>query len=170
MTLLQRVGAGLILVAAAGAAAPSCAAAQTAKDLIGTWTLVSVIYEKDGKTTQPYGAHPKGLMTLGADERFTVIIVNSDLPKFAANSRMGGTAEEDKAVVQGSLAYFGTYSASAAEKTWTVHVEGATFPNWLGTTRSRNFSIQGDELTITNKGGASGVQGASATVVWKRVQ
>src|SRR5262249_52921942 len=38
------------------------------------------------------------------------LAVRSDLPKFASNNRDMGTPEENKAVVQGSITYFGTYS------------------------------------------------------------
>ena len=58
-----------------------------------------------------------------ADGRFCVIITRSDLPKFASNNRETGTAEENKAIVQGSLAYFGAYSVSEPDKTITSHVE-----------------------------------------------
>ena len=36
------------------------AVAQTAKDLVGTWTLVSVMIEQDGKKTDLYGPNPQG--------------------------------------------------------------------------------------------------------------
>jgi hypothetical protein len=39
-----------------------------------------------------------------------MIIARSDL-KFASNNRHVGTPEENKAFVEGSIAYFGTYSA-----------------------------------------------------------
>jgi hypothetical protein len=147
---------------------PALAAAQMANDLIGTWSLVSVTYEQNGKAIEPYGTHPMGSQSLESDGRFSVIILNSDLPKFASNSRVSGTPEENKAVVQGSLAYFGSYTASDADKTWKVQIEGATFPNWIGLSQTRNFAISGDELTITNHGGASG--GGNAKVVWRRVK
>ena len=35
---------------------------------------------------------------------------NGDLPKFASNSRTNGTADENKAVVQGSISHFGHIS------------------------------------------------------------
>jgi hypothetical protein len=34
--------------------------AQTAKDIVGIWTLVSVTLEQDGKQTDMYGANPEG--------------------------------------------------------------------------------------------------------------
>ena len=36
------------------------AVAQTAKQLVGMWTLVSVTLEQDGKKTEMYGANPQG--------------------------------------------------------------------------------------------------------------
>jgi hypothetical protein len=51
--------------------------------------------------------------------------------------------------VQGSIAFFGTYSVSETDKTYTQHVESCTFPNWNGTERKYSFDISGDELKIT---------------------
>ncbi|MGD0023765.1 MAG: lipocalin-like domain-containing protein [Xanthobacteraceae bacterium] len=82
--------------------------------------------------------------------------MRSDLPKFDTNNRATGTADENKAVVQGSIAFFGAYSVNEADNSYTVQVEGATFPNWTGTAQKRGFSISGDELTIINAGGSSG--------------
>ena len=36
------------------------AVAQTAKDLVGTWTLVSITREQDGKKTDYFGPNPQG--------------------------------------------------------------------------------------------------------------
>ena len=82
------------------------AVAQTANELVGTWTLVSSTLEKDGKTTDFYGPNPKGQLMYDPNGHFSVIITRSDLPKFASNNREAGTPEENKAVVQGSFAYF----------------------------------------------------------------
>ena len=81
-------------------------AQTTAKDLVGTWTLVFVTFEKDGKKTDFYGPNPQGQMTFDPNGRISFIVTRSDLPKFASNNRQAGTPEENKAVVQGSLAYW----------------------------------------------------------------
>jgi hypothetical protein len=47
-----------------------------------------------------------------------------------ATLRIGGSRVV--AIVQGSLAYFGTYSVSETDKTITSHIESSTFPNWNG--------------------------------------
>src|SRR5260221_1711932 len=93
------------------------AAQTTAKDLVGTWTLVSVTFERDGKKTDFYGPNPQGETMFDPNGRISFIVTRSDLPKFASNNRQTGTPEENKAVVQGSLAYFGTYSVRSEEHT-----------------------------------------------------
>ena len=124
------------------------AGAQTAKDLVGTWALVSVVLEKDGQKTDMYGPNPTGQFTYGSDGHFSNIIIGSDLPKFASSNRREGTPEENQAVVQGSLAFFGTYTVDETGKIYTAHIDSSTFPNWTGTDRKEAFSISGDELHI----------------------
>jgi Lipocalin-like domain len=167
MRLLDKITTAAAAVVVVSAMHPAIADAQAAKELVGTWSLVSETYEQNGKTTQPYGPSPQGIQIFGSDGRFAVIIVNPDLPKFASDNRVAGTAEENKAVVQGSLAYFGTYTVDDADKTWSVQIEGATFPNWIGRSEKRTIAITGDVLTISNPKASAGL---AATLVWRRVK
>jgi hypothetical protein len=141
--------------------------AQTAKDLAGTWTLVSIVTEQGGTKTDTYGPNPKGRLIVDGNGRFVIIVARAGLPKVASNNRTTATPEENKAIVGGSLAYFGTLSVNAADKTLTFTIETATLPNWDGTEQKRVFTITGDELQYTNTA-ASG--GGTATVVWKRAK
>jgi Lipocalin-like domain len=145
--------------------------AQQASDLVGSWTLVSITLEKDGKKTDFYGPNPQGQLMYDATGHFSVIITRSDLPKFSSNNRETGTAEENKAIVQGSLAYFGTYSVSETDKTITSHVESSTFPNWNGADRKTSLNISGDELsTHVISGPLTSIGTGVAYVVWKRAK
>ncbi|AMH42843.1 lipocalin-like domain-containing protein [Burkholderia sp. PAMC 26561] len=77
-----------------------------------------------------------------------------------------GTAEQYKAVVQGSLAYFGTFSIHAEEQGVTFHILGATLPNWIETTQERGISMSSrDRLSLSNVHGSGG---GSALIVWRR--
>jgi hypothetical protein len=156
---------GLLFLGVVLAAGDACA--QTAKDLVGTWTLVSVVTEQGGNKTEPFGPHPKGRLIVDANGRYVVAFARADLPKVASNNRTTGTPEENKAIVGGSLAHFGTVSVNEADKTFTFKIETATFPNWNGTEQKRPFTITGDELTYT-VAAASG--GGTGTVVWKRAK
>jgi hypothetical protein len=141
-----------------------------AKDLVGAWTLVSVTLEQDGKKAELYGPTPRGQLMYDQNGHVSVIITRADLPKFAANDRLAGTPEENKAIVQGSLVYFGTYVVDETAKTITSHIESCTFPNWNGTERKSTFSISGDELRDSSTSRPSTGGPGTAYVVWKRAQ
>ena len=144
------------------------AVAQMTNGLVGTWTLVSITLEQDGKKTDFYGPNPQGQLMYDATGHFSVMITRSDLLKFASNNRETGTAEENKAIVQGSLAYFGTYTVSETDKTITTHIESSTFPNWNGADRKTSFNISGDELSVqVVSGPLTSIGTRTAYVVWK---
>ena len=63
-----------------------------------------------------------------------IAILRGDLPKIASNSRAQATADENKAIVQGSIGQFGTYSVR--DKVITLKVAASTYPNYDGTGRS----------------------------------
>ncbi len=70
--------------------------------------------------------------------------------------------------MQGSIAYFGTYSVSETDKTFATHIEGATFPDWIGTDQKRSFTISGDELKWTTP--TTSLGSGTALDVWKRAK
>ena len=141
--------------------------AQTAKDLAGTWTLVSSVTEQGGNKTDTFGPNPKGILVVDANGRYVIAFARADLPKVASKNRTTATPEESKAIVEGSLAHFGTISVNAEEKTITFKIETSTFPNSDGTEQKRPFTVTGDELKLTVPA-ASG--GGTATAVWKRAK
>jgi hypothetical protein len=146
----------------------SNALAQSASDVVGTWTLVSSVTEKDGTRTDQFGSGANGMMTLDADGHFMLTIIGPDLPKFASNNRAGGTPEENKAVISKSIAMIGTYSVNSADKTLTFKVDSATFPNWNGTEQKRLLSSSNkDELKYITPTASSGGVG---TVTWRRAK
>ena len=142
------------------------ASAQTAKDLVGAWTIVSITVEGDGKKSEPLGPNPIGTQIYDSSGRFASMVMRSDLPKVASNNRATSTPEESQKIAHGSLAYYGTYTVNEAEKSLTMQMEGATFPNWIGTAHRRLYAISGDTLTITNPTPSGG--GGVLTVVLKR--
>ena len=135
------------------------AAAQGGKALVGTWEWVSVDNTAaDGTRTQPFGPKPGGYLTFGADGRFFWLITRPGRAKFASGRRDQGTPDENKATVQGSLAYCGTYAVS--NDTLIMRIEASTYPNEEGAEQKRAFTLNGDQLTWRNptvSTGASGV-------------
>jgi hypothetical protein len=110
----------------------------------------------DGGKNDTYGAHPKAIAIFQKDGRMAVITARSDLPKFASGSRATGTADENKAVVQGTIAYFGTYSVNEKDKTLTLNIDGSTFPNWAGTSQTRSVRLADGVLTQFIPSGSGG--------------
>jgi hypothetical protein len=157
MTLVARAAAAISLCVLA---IPGTALALD-KNLVGVWTIVSVTYGEGADTTEPFGANVKGTQIFDASGHFAVVVTRADLPKVASNNR----EKASEKIVHGSLGYFGTYTTNEAEKSFTVKIEGATFPNFVGTSQTRGYAISGDELRITNPT-ASG--GRPATVLLKR--
>ena len=150
-----------------GVSWPAAAIAETAKDFVGTWTLVSSITEQAGNKFDTFGPNAKGVLIYDANGRYAIIFIGSNLPKFASNNRATGTADENKAIVGGSLAHFGTFVVNEADKSFTFRVDSATFPNWDNTDQKRSFVITGDELKYTTPAGSAG---GTVSLTWRRVK
>jgi Lipocalin-like domain len=138
------------------------------KQVVGSWALTSLVLDQDGKKSEPYGPGAKGTVIFTNTGHTAVVITRAELPKFASNNRTTGTPEENKAAMAGSIAYFGTYDVNEAEKVVTTHVEGSTFPNWVGSDQKRTIEMSGDEMKFLNKNPSMG-QGV-VTATWKRLK
>ena len=145
--------------------APTAALAATAKDLVGAWSLVGVLVIEGAKKTEQFGPAPKGQLAFDGNGRFTIVVTRADLPKYAAKVRAKGTADEMKATVQGSVAYFGSYTVEGSDIVYKV--EGSTFANWIGETQKRTFKLTGDDLVYSNTPTPGG---PTAELTWKRVK
>ena len=122
-----------------------------ARQIQGSWILVSMYNEQGGKRTEPFGPSPRGVHIYTPDGRFCSITMRASLPKFASNNRLKGTSEEYQAVVQGSMAYFGTYKVvSEKEHLVSLHMEASTFANWEGEDMTRVMVVVGDEMKVTS--------------------
>jgi len=161
-----------VLLLLAATLVPSNAAGQqkSIKDqLVGTWLFVSANDVKpDGSKVDPWGPNPKGAAMYDANGRFTFMIMRSDLPKFSSNNRAQATAEEGKAVAQGMVAFYGTYTVNEAEKTLTTRIEGSSYANLIGAEQKRVItSLTGDELRYSNPATSTGTR---AEAVWRRAK
>jgi len=135
------------------------------KLITGHWSLVSAeTVRSDGSHGQPFGPNPAGVAVFAPNRRFSISVVNPDMPKFASNNQDTGTDEENKAVARGSITYFGTYRL-ARDGTLSLEIEGSSFPNWNKVDQMRMVtSLTANELKWT----ASGDRGGTAELVWKK--
>ncbi len=141
---------------------------QSLRDqLVGTWTLLSWEQKNsDGTKIERYGAAPKGIAFFDADGRYVITVMRPDRAKYASNALWQGTPEENKETADGTITYFGAYSANEADSSIAIHVEGSSFPNWNGTEQKRFVAIAGDLLTLTVRPPAGDV----VDVIWKRAK
>jgi hypothetical protein len=135
----------------------------------GTWTLVSDVNEQDGKKIDVFGPNPRGLFILTPEGRFTMVLLRASVPAIASKNRMTGTAEENKAIVQGTLAYYGKYMVvNEKENIVNLTFEGSTFPNFDGQTQKRIMTPVGDELKVVNP--TSTLGSGTTYLIWKRLK
>ena len=124
------------------------------EQIVGPWRLVSIYNEVNGAKTHIYGENPVGLLVFERSGYIISFLSKPELPKFAGNNRLKGTDAEYRAVMQGMLSGFGTYSIDG--DTVTIKWIANSFPNRAGTTEKRTNKIVGDELTGINPTAASG--------------
>jgi hypothetical protein len=155
---------------AAGVAASSFTHAQgpSLKDqVVGSWQYVSVdLVRADGSRTPLFGPDPDGMAVFDGSGHYILLTSRHAQPRFAANNREQGTDDENKAVVRGSIAHFGSYEVNEAAHSITFHIQTSTFPNWNGTNQTRPITVSGDTLRwVTPASTGAG----SAEVVLRRL-
>jgi hypothetical protein len=171
MPNLRPAGAALFVLLAALVAQPSVGAAGEQNRLVGTWQLVLVDNVlPDGSRVHLYGPNPQGTLMFDGTGHYSLQIMSAGRPKFAANDKSKGTAEEYRAAVQGSNCHYGTYRLSEADGSIALHVEGATFANWEGTELGWPFTVSGDEVKMTVPHPTTGGPGAVGEILWKRLR
>lgn len=137
------------------------------EQIVGTWTYVSVdTIHPDGSRVPLFGPNPQGQAVFDRNGRYMLLTSRAGQPKFASDNRFEGTPEENRAVVQGSIAHFGKYSVNETDKTITFHIETCTFPNWNGVEQKRPMTLTGDQLTWKTPASTGG----TAEVVLKRAR
>lgn len=123
------------------------------EQLIGTWTIVQCdVVNEDGTKGRPLviGRNPLGQFIFTDNGRFS-FQMTAEIPKFASNDYRKTTPAENKAVVEGSMSYYGTYTATDVDKTIALHVERSSIPNLNGTDGKRIVTtISADEMNWTN--------------------
>lgn len=168
--LRTRMNPAPALLALALSLASFHATAQTAlKDqIVGTWTYVSVdLVHPDGSREPLFGPGPQGMAVFDANGHYLLMTARAGQHRFASDNRMQGTPDENRAVVQSSIAHFGTYTVDEADGTITFHIQTSTFPNWNGVDQKRPFTISGDVLTWKTPASTGG---GTAEVILKRAR
>ena len=139
------------------------------EQLVGTWLVASADnIRPDGSRFQGFGPNPKGILLFDANGWFSFQMAQPGRPKFAIDNRLQGTAEENKATVQGSLSYYGKYSVDEADRVLHLYIESSSYPNFDGIDNKRIItSLSEEKFTWYSPAGSIGT---TAEVVWKRAK
>ena len=111
------------------------------KAIVGTWTLVSVVYE-DAVTkerTPVLGEHPRGRQIATADGRWLALVT--------AEGRKVPTNDAERArALTSMIAYTGRYRVEGGKV--ITKVEAAWNEAWVGGEQTRFIRFEGDRLFI----------------------
>jgi len=145
------------------------ATAQTLKDLIGTWKLVSAFsIRPNGERVHSYGEHPVGFLTYTPEGRMSAVLGDGDRKQLSGEDRHSTTAKERAEAFSSFNSYAGRYTFKGDRL--IHHVEVALFQNWVKTDQVRFITLRGDRLMIrTNPMLLHGEQRVQE-LVWERVK
>jgi len=144
-----------IALAFAGWLLPGPAVAQPlVQQIVGAWRLVSIYNEDKGVKRHLLGETPVGLLMFDRAGTVSQFLSRPDLPRFAVPNRMQGSDKENRDVVHGMIAGFGTYIVDG--DTVTIKWIGSSFPNRIGSEEKRTYKIVGDEMSAVNPSASVG--------------
>jgi hypothetical protein len=128
----------------------------------------SAVSQQKSLKDQRFGTNPKGIHVFDANGRTYILFSRPDLPKIASNNPSTPTPEEAKGIVNGSIAYYGTYTVDEGSKVIMVKVEASTFANQVGVDQKRTVtSVSADELKMVN---TTVLSGGQISYAFKRVK
>ena len=123
---------------------------EAANPFIGAWSLVSYqAIAPGGSIDHPFGENPVGQIAYTAEGRMSACLMRRGRSRFASNLRLDATPAERESAYRDFTAYFGSFRVDEAAGIVTHHVEGATFPNWIGTDLVRQFRFGDGTLTLS---------------------
>ena len=114
--------------------------------LVGTWRLVRYVdTPKGGEPIYVFGESPIGQFIFTEDGYMSVHVMhNPPNPNDAVVD-----PDPDACIPSWYCGYFGTYTVDTKEHYWVTHVLGGNIVAYIGTDQKRIFTIEGDQLVIS---------------------
>jgi hypothetical protein len=144
-------------------------AAGNSQSLVGTWKLISDKQVKaDGSSTDLYGPAPLGQLIYDAHGYMSVHLLMPGLTKCGTQDRRKCPDSAARSAFDNYLGYWGRFKISGGGKSVMHIIEGASVPDWIGTSQERFFELSGDRLTLTTPlQQIAGVE-SKTVLVWSR--
>ena len=117
----------------------SSAFAGDKEKIVGTWKLISVVYEDQAtkERTPVYGEHPRGYQIATPEGRWLALVT-------AENRPVPKTDEERAQALRTMISYSGRYRVEDGKV--TTKVEVAWNEAWVGGEQVRFIRFEGDDL------------------------
>src|SRR5262245_31688789 len=135
---MRTIIAGVLMALASSALADD---KELRQKIVGTWTLVSVVYEdqETKERTPVLGEHPRGRQIATVDGRWLALVT-------AENRPVPKTDAERARALQTMIAYTGRYRVEDSKV--ITKVEAAWNETWVGGEQTRFIRFEGDRLFI----------------------
>ena len=155
----RTLGAAALALCTAALVATS-AFARPPKGIVGTWRLVSFEDVEDGIVVRRFGEKPLGLFVYTSDGHVIIHIANPANPACIAPGKKSGPGKKDElalpacnpeqmqALLNGTVAYWGTYTVDTVAGEVVHHVLSDVSNGYAGTDQHRPFHLNGNRLVI----------------------
>jgi hypothetical protein len=174
---MKRIATLILILLCLASASATPKPDNPAKQIIGTWRLVSF----EGGPPGLYDDHPKGIIMYEPSGWMAAQLArHRDQPSAQNGSytqalRVGRTVEEKAAAFDSYVAYYGTYEVDAKKGTVTHHMEDGLIPNLRGANNVRYFEFQGNDrlvLFVAEGPGGNLLPRKDTTVklIWERIK
>ena len=138
--------------------------AAASRELVGTWTLVSM--QRPGNGPEPATIpNPRGMLAFDRAGHALEIATSSGRTRPAAGQP---SAAEAQATLSSYGGFWGGYRIDQEQRRITYRPEGAVNPNSMGRDLTRSYELADDRLTMTALPDAIGTE-KGMRWVWERV-
>ena len=137
-------------------------------DLLGTWKLLSFFMkDQNGERIFPYGETPLGYLIYTPEGLVSVHIMSSNRPIGGTQQYQSGTYLEKIESAENYGGYIGTYELQDNHVIHTAELSG--FTRLINSPEHKNFSLDGNQLTISYKDSSSGKE-LDGALIWEKVR
>ena len=140
-----------------------------AREIFGTWKLLHYkSIRSDGSSVDLYGAAPLGQLIYDSSGHMSVHLLKPDLPKCGTMDRRKCAATVARVAFDNYFGYWGRYKLSSDGRSVMHQIEGASVPDWVGTSQDRYIELSGNRLTITTPLQQVGGVASRQVLIWER--
>ena len=139
-------------------------------ELLGVWRLVdSFDMRPNGEIVRSRGQTPRGILVYDDRRHMAVQVMNDGRPGSDSFDPAQALPEQNRAMLTGYTAYFGTFEVNEEEGCVLHHMDGNLFPHEIGTTRKRFYRLIDDRLTLTTPPFQDCGESRTRRIVWERL-